>query len=156
MPVKGALIYGHGGNVAGYDAEAYFEPRSKIGVIVLRNACRGGFVTMNLVRAAFESSASHPKEIALTPEEAAEFVGHFGEQSHEYTVSQEGGQLSVKFADYPAAGVFRSAKDEFFMKVVDVRITFERDPDGKINGLVSRRNGRGDIRADKKTSGSKP
>jgi len=239
------IIYGHSGEVAGYQAEAYFEPRSRIGVVVLRNAVGGDFKTMNLVRAAFESLTTRseanpappsapadnvkeflgnyplapsfviaitangdelyaqatnqhrltlerisddkyavtgvdaevsferdgtgrvvalvlhqngkdqrapklapgqlptlPKEIALTPEDAAEYVGHFGESPHEFTVTQEGNQLSVKFAEQRAAKIYESAKDEFFYKVINAQITFERGPDGKIKGLVLHQNGR--------------
>jgi CubicO group peptidase (beta-lactamase class C family) len=239
------IVCGHSGEVAGYVAEAYFEPRSKIGMIVLRNAVGGDFRTMNLVRAAFVSTTTQgeaspappsapadkvkeflgnyplapsfviaitangdelyaqatnqhrlalelisddnyavtgvdaemsferdgtghvvalvlhqngrdqrapklapgqlptpPKEIALTPEEAAEYVGHFGEAPYEFTVTQEGDQLSVKFAEQRAAKIYESAKDEFFYKVVNARISFERGPDGKIKGLVLHQNGR--------------
>lgn len=245
------IIYGHSGEVPGYEGEAYFEPRSKIGIIVLRNAVGGGFKSMNLIRAAFESPAAQgetspaapsapadtlkeflgnyplapsfviaitangeqlygqatnqqrltlervsadnyavtgvdaqvsferdgtgqvvalvlhqngmdqrapklapgqlpaqPKEIPLTAEEAEEYIGHFGEPPYAFAVTNDHGQLYVQFAEYPAAKVFQSAKDEFFMKVSGVRITFERDPDGKIKGLISHRNGH-DRRASK-------
>jgi hypothetical protein len=248
-------IYGNSGDVAGYGADAYFEPRSRMGMIVLRNVFGVGFERMKVVRAAFEPPTAQraadpaptpvpadalkeylgnypfapsfvititasgdelyaqatnqrrvalermsadnfamaevsaelsferdgsgqiavlvfhqnrinhrapklppgqlpvqPKEIALTVEEAAEYVGHFGEAPYEFAVTQQDGQLSVQFAEYPAAKVFQSAKDEFFMKVVGVRITFERGPDGKINRLISRRNGRNDLWADKNSA----
>ena len=95
-----------------------------------------------------------PKEIALTSEEAAEYVGHFGEQPQAYSVTQVRRELTVQFAQFPPARIFRSAKDEFFLKVVGVRITFERDSDGKIKGLVSRLNGGTERRANKNNSES--
>ena len=51
--LAGKRVYGHNGSVAGYTAEAWFEPVSKIGVIVLRNASSGRFSTINIVRSAF-------------------------------------------------------------------------------------------------------
>ena len=90
-----------------------------------------------------------PKEIALTSEEAAEYVGHFGEPPQAYSVRQVRRQLTVQFAQFPPARMFRSANDEFFLKVVDVRIMFERAADGKIKGLVSRLDGGTERRANK-------
>ena len=37
------VTYGHSGSVAGYIAAAYFHPRSKTGIVVLRNATGGKF-----------------------------------------------------------------------------------------------------------------
>jgi CubicO group peptidase (beta-lactamase class C family) len=60
IPAGPTLIYGHGGNVSGYDTEAHVEPRSQLGAIVLRSASGGGFATMNIVRAAFGRRKGEP------------------------------------------------------------------------------------------------
>lgn len=48
------VLYGHSGGLAGYQAEAYFDRGSRIGVIILRNGIGGSFNTTSLLRAAFE------------------------------------------------------------------------------------------------------
>lgn len=48
-----ALLHGHSGAVAGYQAQAYFDRSSRTGVILLRNALGGSFNTFSLLRAAF-------------------------------------------------------------------------------------------------------
>lgn len=48
-----ALLRGHSGGVAGYQAQAYFDRSSRTGVILLRNALGGSFNTFSLLRAAF-------------------------------------------------------------------------------------------------------
>lgn len=55
------VIYGHAGEVAGYEAAAFFEPHSQFGVIVLRNAVGGEFGLMNIVNVAFEP-LSQPRQ----------------------------------------------------------------------------------------------
>ena len=41
-----------------------------------------------------------------------------------------------------AAAVFASARDEFFYKSVNARLTFIRDAAGRVDGLVLHQNGR--------------
>jgi CubicO group peptidase (beta-lactamase class C family) len=57
------ILYGHSGGLAGYQAEAYFNRGSRIGVIILRNGIGGSFSTNALLRAAFEAppAGSSPK-----------------------------------------------------------------------------------------------
>jgi CubicO group peptidase (beta-lactamase class C family) len=49
------VLRGHSGGLAGYQAEAYFDRSSRVGVIILRNAVGGSFNTNSLLRAAFEA-----------------------------------------------------------------------------------------------------
>jgi CubicO group peptidase (beta-lactamase class C family) len=49
------VLRGHSGGLAGYQAEAYFDRSSRIGIIILRNAVGGSFNTSSLLRAAFEA-----------------------------------------------------------------------------------------------------
>jgi CubicO group peptidase (beta-lactamase class C family) len=55
------IIFGHGGTVRGYEAEAYFEPRSRIGVILLRDAFGGSYDSDKLSGAAFEPLSPQSK-----------------------------------------------------------------------------------------------
>ena len=117
--------------------------------------CSGACMVMFVAQAIWKwrvgpsQARALPKEIALTSEEAAEYVGRFGEDPQAYSVTQAGRRLTVQFAQFPPARIFRSGKDDFYLKVVDVRITFERSSDGKIKGLVSRLNGGAERRANK-------
>jgi len=51
------VLYGHSGGVAGYQAQAFFDRSSRTGVILLRNALGGSFVTPSLLLAAFGKAA---------------------------------------------------------------------------------------------------
>lgn len=52
-----AVLYGHSGGVAGYQAEAYFDRGSRTGVIVLTSVVGSQLDPTNLLRAAFEKPA---------------------------------------------------------------------------------------------------
>jgi len=47
------VLFGHSGGVAGYQGEFFFEPRSKVGVVVLRSAIGGGIDIEAIVQSAF-------------------------------------------------------------------------------------------------------
>ncbi len=52
---RGTLVmYGHGGSVAGYRAQVLYEPTTKTGIIVLRNAGGGKFNVAGLARSLLE------------------------------------------------------------------------------------------------------
>lgn len=84
-----------------------------------------------------------PKEIALPPEQLAEYAGIYPiAPTFALTVTQEGDGLLVQATGQAKFPVFASARDEFFYKVVGARITFQRGADGKISALTLHQNGR--------------
>lgn len=84
-----------------------------------------------------------PKEIVLSTEQLAEYVGSYPvAPTFVLTVTHEGDALFVQATGQTKALVFASAKDEFFYKVVEARISFQRGTDGKISGLTLHQNGR--------------
>jgi serine-type D-Ala-D-Ala carboxypeptidase/endopeptidase len=58
------------------------------------------------------------------------------------TISEADGALFAQATGQGKARLFASANDEFFYKVVDAQISFQRGADGKITGLVLHQNGR--------------
>ena len=83
------------------------------------------------------------KEIALPVEVIHEYIGDYPlSPQFVLTVTESGGALFVQATGQRKFPVFASAKDEFFYKVVEARISFQRDGAGKINGLVLHQNGR--------------
>ena len=58
------------------------------------------------------------------------------------TVTREGDQLFGQPTGQAKAELFPQSETEFFLKVVDAQVTFERGPDGKATGLVLHQNGR--------------
>jgi hypothetical protein len=59
-----------------------------------------------------------------------------------FTVTAREGGLAVQLSGQGAAPVFATARDEFFYKAVDARLSFTRDAAGRVTGLVLHQNGR--------------
>ena len=88
-----------------------------------------------------------PKELALPAETLREYAGTFPlAPSFVFTVTEENGALFVQATGQQRFPVFATAKDEFFYKAVDARLSFERDAAGKVVALVLHQGGR-DMRA---------
>lgn len=51
-----AVVHGHNGGVAGYQAEAFFDRKARIGVVILKSSVGGPFDTSPLLRAVFEKA----------------------------------------------------------------------------------------------------
>lgn len=58
------------------------------------------------------------------------------------SVTREGDRLMTQATGQPKVEIFPSSETEFFLKVVDARITFVRGPGGKVNQLVLHQGGR--------------
>ena len=88
-----------------------------------------------------------PKELALPAETLREYAGTFPlAPSFVITVTEENGALFAQATGQQKFPVFATAKDEFFYKVVDARLSFERDASGKVVALTLHQGGR-DMRA---------
>lgn len=58
------------------------------------------------------------------------------------TVTREGTRLFLQATGQERFEVYPMSETSFFLKVVDARITFQRDEAGAVNGLILRQNGR--------------
>jgi len=84
-----------------------------------------------------------PVEIALPSEVLKDYVGSYAlAPSFILTVSDENGALFVQATGQGKFPVFATAKDEFFYKVVNAQLSFERNAAGKVTGVVLHQGGR--------------
>jgi CubicO group peptidase (beta-lactamase class C family) len=91
-----------------------------------------------------------PKEVALPVETLREYVGEYPlAPTFVITVTEAGGALFAQATGQSKFPMFASGKDEFFYKVVNAQVSFQRDAAGKVTGLVLHQNGR-DMPAAKK------
>ena len=82
------------------------------------------------------------KEIVLPVETLREYAGEYPlTPQFVLTVTEADGALFAQMSGQGKLPVFASAKDEFFYKVVDAQITFQRDATGKVTGLTLHQNG---------------
>ena len=94
-------------------------------------------------RAARGELPAPPKEVALPVETLREYVGDYPlAPQFVITITEADGALFAQATGQGKAPVFASARDEFFYKVVNAQISFQRDPAGKITSLILHQNGR--------------
>jgi uncharacterized protein YneR len=94
------------------------------------------------VEAEAPAAAAEGKEIALDPASLQAYVGRYPlAPGFALEVTAEKGQLYVQATAQPRIPVYASATNEFFYKVVDARLTFERDAAGKVIAVVLHQNG---------------
>ncbi len=141
-PDSSAVIW-HNGGTGGYHAFIGFDPRRRVGVVVLSNSTLSiddiGFHILNpalplqTVRAA----------IAMPAESLDAYVGTYQlAPTFAIAVRREGASLVAQATGQGANPIFPSARDEFFFKVVDAQISFVRDSTGKVTSLILHQAGR--------------
>ena len=126
--------------VEGVAAEISFE-REEGGKVVALVLHQNG-MNQRAPRLAPGERLKGPEEIAVSQEELQHYSGRYRSPAGVFTVRVEAGRLMVQLAAQPFLQVFASAKDEFFYKAVDARISFERGADGQVTGLVLHQGGR--------------
>jgi hypothetical protein len=91
------------------------------------------------------------KEIALDAATVGDYVGKYRFNFGILDVAFKSDHLEAQLTGQPAFPIFASAKDKFFLKVVDAQLDFERDAGGTVVAVVLHQNGR-DMRAPRMTT----
>jgi len=139
----GRRIVWHNGGTGGYHSWAGYDPTRRVGVVVLTNSTENiddiGLKLLDPTR----RLAPPLTAIALPAVALDEYVGTYPlTPAFVLTVARAGDHLTVQATGQPAFRVWASAKDEFFLKVVDAQVTFTRGPDGRVDGLILHQGGR--------------
>ena len=81
---------------------------------------------------------------AVDPAAFDAFVGKYdyGQSKAILTVTREGNQLFAQLTGQPRFEIFPSSTTEFFWKVVNAKITFVKDPSGKVTKALHEQGGR--------------
>jgi D-alanyl-D-alanine-carboxypeptidase/D-alanyl-D-alanine-endopeptidase len=88
------------------------------------------------------TSTSADPGVALPIETLRAYVGSYPlAPTFVIAITEEGGSLFAQATGQPKIQVYASAKDEFFYKIVNAQISFQRDGAGKVSGLVLHQNG---------------
>ena len=90
---------------------------------------------------------TEPKQVTLDASTLHDYVGKYQFSfGAVLDVTQSGDQLAAQLTGQPSVPIYPSAKDEFFYKIVDARLTYQRDAAGKVVAVVLHQNGQ-DMRA---------
>lgn len=138
-------IFWHNGGTAGYRSFAGIDVAEKRAVIVL---CNTFFDADNLGMHELNSKYPAPmlelqQETKLDPKILSDYEGVYQlAPNFTITFTARDGRLFTQATGQPEVEVFASKKDEFFLKVVDAQVNFERGPDGKVKSMILHQAGR--------------
>lgn len=91
--------------------------------------------------AAIEKSTGH-HAIQLAKATLQQYVGRYQLSPNAIlTIALDNGQMTAQLTGQPAFAIYPSAKDKFFLTVVDAQLSFLRDAQGRIIALVLHQNG---------------
>ena len=140
---SGEDAYMHDGGTGGFRSTVQVRPGSGRAVVVL--ASNAAAEPQSLL-SAWQAVGREPvkrTEITLPGQALDEYVGVYAiDSSARFTLLRRGDGLIARLTAQPFAPIFASAKDEFFYKVADAQLSFQRDASGKIKGLTLHQNGR--------------
>jgi D-alanyl-D-alanine-carboxypeptidase/D-alanyl-D-alanine-endopeptidase len=158
--IQGSDIIWHNGGTGGYRSFAGFDPKARIGVVVLSNVSNPagvddiGFHLLNPAAGLLppnspllQPPADHT-EIPLNSEILDIYVGRYQFAPNAImTVTRKGNQLYVQLTGQGPLEIYPESKTDFFARVVDAQIHFKTDSKGRANELILHQLGRDQIAA---------
>jgi CubicO group peptidase (beta-lactamase class C family) len=142
-------IVWHNGGTGGYRTFIGFEPSRRMGVVVLTNSGGAGAddIGMHLLDPdlPLAPKVAPPKQrtaIELPANVLARYVGVY-QLAPEFSieVTMNSGALSAKATGQEAFRLWPESETDFFLKEIDAQITFVRDAQGGVTGLVLHQGG---------------
>ncbi|MFN7997067.1 MAG: serine hydrolase [Bryobacteraceae bacterium] len=135
-------IFWHNGGTYGYRSFVGYQPEKKQGVVIL---CNTFLENDDLGRHILDSRypvETCQNEAQVAPEVLDRYVGEYPfTPAFKIAVTREGQRLFVQATGQPRLEVFAASQNEFFLKVVNARITFLEESAGKVTGLILHQNG---------------
>lgn len=141
--VSATRIVWHNGGTGGYRAWAGFDPVRRVGAVLLTNSPTSMDALGLHILDATVPLPTIRLGIAIAAESLAAYVGSYDlSPTFVLTVTHEGNRLWGQATGQPAFRMWASARDSFFLRVVDAEVTFERDANGRVTALTLHQNGR--------------
>jgi serine-type D-Ala-D-Ala carboxypeptidase/endopeptidase len=153
LDLRGSVeLISHSGSTGGYQSFIGYDPRTRVGVVVLSNSGTGagvndiGFHLLN-PRALLldEESLTPPRtrtQVTIDSNVLDSYAGRYEfPSSQKASITREGGHLilqgdgDVKIAFYP------ESNRDFFARIMDAQMRFTRDPNGRVTDLIFFRSG---------------
>ena len=148
----GNEVVWHNGGTGGYRTFFGFDPKARVGVVVLTNmvnAAGGDDIGFHLLTGRPLAKLRPPppprKMVAVPQEQLAGLVGVYAFDAAPQmtlTVTQQGAQLLARLSGQSSAEIYPESAVKFFYRIVDAQLTFERGPDGRGTGVTLHQLGR--------------
>jgi CubicO group peptidase (beta-lactamase class C family) len=138
----------HNGGTGGYHSYIGLKKNPRRAVVVLANSANdiddiGQFLLGDRTGVEdFQPPKAH-KEAQIDPAIYDSYVGQyqFSTAAVTITVTREGGHLFARLTGQDKYEVFPESEADFFYKVVDAQLTFEKDSTGAVTDVVLHQNG---------------
>jgi D-alanyl-D-alanine-carboxypeptidase/D-alanyl-D-alanine-endopeptidase len=141
------VTWWHNGQTGGYTSALFIFPPKKLAVVVLANTSTELTTTLaEKILVSLAGGKPDPiavrKTVKVDPAVLKSYEGKYAlAPVFAITVTIEDGKLMAQATGQPKFEVFPESETEFFYKVVDAKLSFEKDKDGKVSGLVLHQNG---------------
>jgi CubicO group peptidase (beta-lactamase class C family) len=153
----GREIANHDGGTGGFRSWVGYDPKERIGVVVLSNGTRSGVddIGMHLLNPKFPLANPQPPkqhtEIPIDPKLLDNYTGRYQltpnlilevTRDGDRPFAQSFAQVNGQDLALPKFELFAEGEKNFFARVADHEITFETGPEGRAASLIMRRVGR--------------
>lgn len=145
-PAGGEIVW-HNGGTGGYRTYMGFDPKARVGVVVLSNMSTPAGVDdigRHLLDPSLPLSKPTParKSIALDPAVFDRYVGKYElKPGFVLTITREEGRFFLQATDQPRFEMFAESERVFFLKAPEAEVVFEVDAQGRASGLILHQGG---------------
>jgi serine-type D-Ala-D-Ala carboxypeptidase/endopeptidase len=135
--VGNSKIVRHSGGTTGFRTFIGFDPDREVGVVLLTNSAHEtDDIGLHLINNELPLWVEQT-EIEVATEILDDYVGEYQfTPERSITVTLEGDALFVHATGRRRLQLFAESETEFFVRRANLQITFERDDDGEVTGLV--------------------
>jgi len=137
----------HNGAIEGFNTYLAWDPETRSSIVVLGNLNGAapdviGAQLAALVQGQAVTLASERVAIALSATELEEYVGAYPlAPTFVITIRTVDGKLQAQATGQAPFDIHPESKDRFFLTNIDAQLSFTRNADGKVDGLVLHQNG---------------
>jgi CubicO group peptidase (beta-lactamase class C family) len=146
--LKGRRVIDHAGGIEGFNTTLAYYPDSKLIIAVLANlnGNAAAEIAVKLAAVAHDEPiilTSERKEIALTPEVLARYVGTYEVTPIlNMTITLVDGKLMTQLTGQKPLPLFAESETSFFLKAVDAQVEFVKDDKGRVTHAIMHQSGR--------------
>jgi serine-type D-Ala-D-Ala carboxypeptidase/endopeptidase len=143
----GRVIW-HGGETGGYSAFVGFWPEKRVAAVVLSNrVCIHlsslGFSVVDLLGTGKAGAISLPTVVKVPSAALDQLIGTYRMlPSAAVQVTRRGDQLLMQITGQDACKCYPTSELSFFLRVVEAKVSFEKNKSGNITQLIIHQNGR--------------
>ena len=143
---RGLRLVGHSGGLHGFQSYLARYPEQSLTVAVLANAEFSPAAKAQVLAELWLSAVMEPRPLreektGLAGKGYDDYAGRYDYGSGVMTIEREGDSLFAQLGLQPRFEVFPAGNDEFFWKVVEARVKFERDNSGKVTRILHTQGG---------------